>query len=226
LNPDLLSDRYSLALIFARVVGAAHYPIQRRQRRREVVAIDFDVPSAARYLPNLRRGAPLWALCSAGLSLQRSARPEPAAWVDVLEAVLADMGSDLAAQVRGAQDGVASPGEETTAVAPFPVVVRDVVVRPVASTARTQAWRVATTRPAEQEEVEETLTANAQLRRQLRYSAVWWWIAHRRMVRLIVARGSRRRGVRRMAFLAVVDFALGCTALFLLAMIVSPFLGI
>src|SRR6201999_136226 len=33
-NPDMLSDRYSLALIFVRVAGAAHYPIQRRQRRR------------------------------------------------------------------------------------------------------------------------------------------------------------------------------------------------
>jgi hypothetical protein len=55
---------------------------------------------------------------------------------------------------------------------------------------------------------------------------VWWWIAHRRMFRMLVAQGTHLRGVRRMAFLALVDFALGCAALFLLAMIVSPFLGI
>jgi hypothetical protein len=46
------------------------------------------------------------------------------------------------------------------------------------------------------------------------------------MVRLVISRGSHARGVRRMAFLAVVDFALACGVLFLFAMIVSPFLGI
>ena len=44
-NPTLASDRYSLALIFLRVVGAANFPIQARQRQREPVTVDFAVPA-------------------------------------------------------------------------------------------------------------------------------------------------------------------------------------
>jgi hypothetical protein len=247
-NPDLFSDRYSLALIFLRVAGAAHYPVQRRQRRREMVAIDFDVPEVARHLPSLRRGAPIWGLCAAGLSMKRSGRPAAATWAAALEVVLDDLarelGTDLGQRVRSAQDGCAA---EATAdsrdswdrregwdrgappAPPAPAVlhsVSDVIVRPVAQSARTQAWRVASTKPAEGEEETELLTTNAQIRRQLRYSAVWWWIAHRRMFRLLVGRGTHLKGARRLVFLFLVDFALACAALFVLAMIVSPFLGI
>jgi len=230
-NPDLLSDRYSLALIFLRVAGAAHYPVQRRQRRRETVAVDFDVPEAARHLPSLRRGAPLWAICAAGLSLQRSARPPAATWVDTLEAVLgemaADTGTDLAAQVRGAQDGtVGEPAQPSVPARARPPAVRDVVVRPVAATARTQAWRVAMSRPADAAEEVDLRSTSAQIRRQLRYSAVWWWIAHRRMVGMLLSRRTYFKGLRRLVFLAFVDVALASAGLFLVAMVVSPFLGI
>ena len=232
-NPDLLSDRYSLALIFLRVAGAAHYPVQRRQRRREAVAVDFDLPDVARHLHSLRRGAPIWAICAAGLSLQRSARPAAATWVATLEAVLdemgADAGTDLAGAVRRAQDGPVGVAKYPTAAAEPagpPPAVRDVTVRPVAATARTQAWRVALSRPAEAAEELDLRSTSAQIRRQLRYSAVWWWIAHRRMVGMVVSRRSYVKGLRRLVFLAFVDVALASAALFVVAMIVSPFLGI
>ena len=43
-NPTLASDRYSLALIFLRVVGAANFPIQARQRQGGPITVDFAVP--------------------------------------------------------------------------------------------------------------------------------------------------------------------------------------
>ncbi|HLI24378.1 MAG TPA: phosphotransferase, partial [Acidimicrobiales bacterium] len=44
-NPTLASDRYSLALIFLRIVGAANFPIQARQRGGGPVSVDFPVPA-------------------------------------------------------------------------------------------------------------------------------------------------------------------------------------
>jgi hypothetical protein len=46
-NPSRFSDRYSLALVFLRVVGAANFPIQARQRDGGAITVDFAMPRRA-----------------------------------------------------------------------------------------------------------------------------------------------------------------------------------
>jgi hypothetical protein len=93
-NPTVASDRYSLALIFLRVVGAANYPIQARQRSGEPVSVEFPIPPAVISSRLLGPGATLWELCGRGLSLTHPAdRPPASAWVGVLEAVLDSIGA-------------------------------------------------------------------------------------------------------------------------------------
>lgn len=93
-NPGLCSDRYSLALIFLRVVGAAHFPIQKRQRAGEVVGIDFAMPKDYYRCGALGRGAELWRLCERSLSIRNNdRRPSSEEWVAVLEHTLQAMGA-------------------------------------------------------------------------------------------------------------------------------------
>jgi hypothetical protein len=137
-NPTLPSDRYALALIFLRVVGAAHFPIQRRQREGRSLDVDFGLPAAARRARSLRADAPIWDLCARGLStLDPPARPDAGAWVSALEEILDELGA--MSQVRAvwaAQGGgqpapsPASPGE----------AVSDVTVRPVEVVATVKRW--------------------------------------------------------------------------------------
>ena len=229
-SPDLSSDRYSLALIFLRIVGAAHFPIQLRQRRGETVAVDFEVPGAARRLPSLERNAPLWGLVARGLSTaEPRCRPGAAEWSHVLEQVLTDLGATLTLrQVWETQEGLAlaEPAPSPPAPAPSRPLPGDVLVRPVAPTPRTQAWRIATSRRAEEDGAGAEAGLSAVSRRYARYVVVWWWLAHRRMLRTLVSRGRHLAGARRAAFLLLVDFAVACVSLFLVAMIVSPFLGL
>ncbi|MBO0748648.1 MAG: hypothetical protein J2O47_09855, partial [Acidimicrobiaceae bacterium] len=92
-NPGPYADRYALALIFLRVCGAAHYPIQKRQKAGEVVDVEIGVPTTARRVRSLGPSAPLWQLCSAGLGIDPASRPPAANWVPALEAVIADLGA-------------------------------------------------------------------------------------------------------------------------------------
>ncbi|HWG74638.1 MAG TPA: hypothetical protein VG184_11365 [Acidimicrobiales bacterium] len=231
-SPDLSSDRYSLALIFLRIVGAAHFPIQLRQRRGETVAIDFEVPGGARRLPSLDRSAPLWRLVARGLSTaEPRCRPGAAEWSHVLEQVLTELGAtQTLRQVWAAQEGVALAEPTPAPPPPSPSLSRavpgDVFVRPVAPTPRTQAWRIATSRRADEDDAGAEAAPIAVARRYARYALVWWWLAHRRMLRTLVSRGRHLAGARRAVFLLFVDFALACVSLFLVAMIVSPFLGL
>jgi hypothetical protein len=102
-NPTPASDRYSLALVFLRVVGAANFPIQARQREGGPVRVEVALPPVG----GLRPGDPVWDLCARGLSTTDPAgRPTAGEWAAALEAVLAEMGSaDVAAAVRTAQGG-------------------------------------------------------------------------------------------------------------------------
>lgn len=116
-NPSPASDRYSLALIFLRVVGAANFPIQARQRQGEDVTVDFAMPAGSLGEVLLGPGAALWDLCSRGLAVtDPSGRPPAAAWVAALEAVLDGLGAAAvmrkvwAAQGGGASDWVAPAG--------------------------------------------------------------------------------------------------------------------
>jgi hypothetical protein len=161
-NPTVESDRYSLALIFLRVVGAANFPIQARQRQAESVTVDFAVPAAHFGDALLGPGAPLWDLCERGLSVDPSARPHPAAWVAALEAALDAFGAaDTMRSVWATQGG----GQPTQMVAlPPPSGPRDVEIRPVRAQPRpAPRWTIvpATLREAPWRRVPAPSTASA-----------------------------------------------------------------
>ena len=140
-NPTLASDRYSLALIFLRVVGAANFPIQARQRLGEPVAVDFAVPRGRFGEALLGPGAPLWDLCERGLSMSDPAqRPAASAWVAALEAVLDMLGAAGVMRAVWAAQGGGSPSSGT-ALRPAEARPRhrgasDVVIRPVLASPR------------------------------------------------------------------------------------------
>jgi hypothetical protein len=118
-NPTIGSDRYSLALIFLRVVGAANFPMQARQRGGEPVTVEFPLPSAMLSSPPLAEGARLWRLCASGLSLAKpAARPATSEWVDALEEVMASLEGH--ATPKAASAGPRPAGEAS-----------DVTIRPV-----------------------------------------------------------------------------------------------
>jgi hypothetical protein len=149
-NPTLASDRYSLALIFLRVAGAAHFPIQARQRTGDPLHIDFEVPAGASRARSLDAGAPLWDLCERSLSVADPAsRPRAADWAAALEQVLDDLGAMGTVRAVWAAQGGGAPGPTPPLPAPGRGRAgRDVVVSPVAAVARSHQWqRVAGTPP-------------------------------------------------------------------------------
>ena len=132
---------------------------------------------------------------------------------------------------------------------------RDVIVRPVTAEVRPEHWRPAGPRPAAWSPDRRVLApmvtsvvgasgsgtvpsgstampvapsppVSVQLKKNLRVAWRWWLLNHLRTARALRSPGRRRRGLRRLAFCAVTDFAAACLTLFLVAMIVSPFLGI
>lgn len=257
-DPGPLSDRYSLGLIFLRLVGAAHYPIQARQKRGEEMVIDFEIPPWGRRAQRLGRDAEVWDVCGRALGVRDpESRPQASEWVRVLEATLRDVGAGgLVDAVSGAQGdarpAVADPGggaagSVAVANAAARVGERDVIVRPVTAEVRPEHWHrtgpspppwapdrgpVAPMAPSLVGAAASPLVAAPsppvaqQVKKNLRMAWRWWLLTHRRTARALRSPGRRRRGLRRLAFCAVTDFAAACVALFLVAMIVSPFLGI
>lgn len=137
-NPTRESDRYSLALIFLRVVGAANFPIQARQRQRQgggPITVDFAVPASRFAEVLLGPGAPLWELCGRGLAVaDPSRRPPATAWVAALEAVLDTLGAaDVMRSVWAAQGGGVPAPAPRLEPAESPV---EVVIRPVLASRR------------------------------------------------------------------------------------------
>jgi hypothetical protein len=55
---------------------------------------------------------------------------------------------------------------------------------------------------------------------------VMWGAAHRAAARWTRSPGRRAYGVRRLAGVLVLDLAAACVALFVVAMIVSPWIGL
>jgi hypothetical protein len=134
-NPTLESDRYSLALVFLRVVGAANFPIQARQRQGGPITVEFAVPASRFGEALLGPGAPLWDLCERGLSVSDpQVRPPASAWVAALEALLDTLGaSTIMRNVWTAQGG----GHPSPALQLDPVPGRrDVMIRPVLASPR------------------------------------------------------------------------------------------
>ncbi len=129
-NPTLASDRYSLALIFLRVVGAANFPIQARQRQGGPITVDFAVPRGHLGDALLGPGADLWNLCERGLHVSDPAcRPPASAWLAPLEAVLDGLGAAAVVRSVWAAQGGGAPSA--------PVVLEpmevpgDITIRPV-----------------------------------------------------------------------------------------------
>jgi hypothetical protein len=148
-NPTLASDRYSLALIFLRVAGAAHFPIQGRQRRGEPLRIDFEVAPVAARARSLDAAAPTWDLCERSLSVaDPAARPSAGEWAAALEQVLDDLGAMGTVRAVWAAQGGGEPGPTP----PMPSVGaardgRDVRVVPTVAVARAQHWQRISARP-------------------------------------------------------------------------------
>jgi hypothetical protein len=146
-NPTLASDRYSLALIFLRVVGAANFPIQARQRQGGPITVDFAVPSGHFHDALLGPGAHLWDLCERGLTVSDPAcRPPASAWLAPLEAVLDALGaSSLMRSVWAAQGGGTPSAPLDLEPVPSP---RDVIIRPVPARPRPLPRRTLADSPA------------------------------------------------------------------------------
>jgi hypothetical protein len=302
-NPGRMSDRYSLALIFLRVVGAAHFPIQKRQKEGEDIVLDVDVPGPARRLATLGPEAPVWSLCSSGLSATDPAgRPSASAWVDALREIIIELGATRIIDAVGAAQGRAPlpapapapalrPGLRTTGLQTTGPVVSgalgaagrptggpsqgSVTVRPVTaairtrrqvrraplavgapsgpaaavaapaapppptwSTTRTRTGGIVTTGQTTAGGVPAAATGRAvsrpvptvpwrtQVRRAVGVFLRWLVAEHRRTLRYLRTPGRRARGMIRLPWCAAIDFLVAALSLFVVAMIVSPFLGV
>ena len=91
LAPGEAADRYALGLAFLRLVGAAHFPLQGRQRAHPRVNVDLELPRSWRKFPDMPG---LWELCERSLSVVNAAgRPAPAEWAATLEDLLDVLGA-------------------------------------------------------------------------------------------------------------------------------------
>jgi hypothetical protein len=216
------ADRYALGLAFLRVVGAANFPIQGRQRSGGIVSVDLDLPRRWARLPDLPW---LWELCERSLScLDPASRPSPGEWAGHLEQLLDLLGrADLAGAVRAAQ-GDPYPSRQAAGAAARPAVtVGDVAVRPVLRERAVSTWQLIRAAPSGGG---EGSLAGAPPLELLRHIARGWASAHRLAIGLLCARGRRSHGARRLAGVLVLDLAAACVVLFVVGMIVSPWIGL
>lgn len=154
-DPTAATDRYSLGLVFLRVVGGANFPIQARQRAGGRLEVRFPVSSGpGRVL--LEERAAIWNLCARALSMQAE-RPSPSEWLGPLEALLDAMGAaSLMRQVWAAHGGGApSPmgvlpplGDSDVLIVPEPAAGSDKTWTKVAPAPRYRAGRAAERQPA------------------------------------------------------------------------------
>lgn len=243
-NPGLESDRYSLALIFLRVAGAANFPVQARQRQRQSITIDFPVPPGYSSEVLLGPAAPLWDMCSRGLSIADPAgRPTASAWVAELEAVLDSVGAAALMRAVWATQG---GGPAAQARSPEARGSSDVTIRPVAAPRRPTPPRrltvappgprpavpaaAATTGAIANHAASATTQASAPVASEMASGIAvgfrWWLGAHLDLFRSVTRPGKRPDWVARLAVCAAVDLALAVAALFLVAMAAAPVLGI
>lgn len=249
-NPELSSDRYSIALIFLRVVGAANFPVQARQRQGGTVSIDFPIPPGYAREVLLGPGSLLWDLCARGLSTEAPGmRPSPGDWVAALETVLDGLGGAQIMHSVWMSQGGGPVRTVTPSIGVGAEVPGDVSVRPVVATSRVPPpkriaparqshdradppWRVVATVPTASLPAPGTTTGDP-VHRQIAAGAAiasrWWLDAHRSLF----ARSSTRVGwdaagetLRRLALCAAVDAAVALLGLFLVAMAVAPILGL
>jgi len=255
-NPTLQSDRYSLALIFLRVVGAANFPIQARQRQDGSITVDFAMAPGPVASALSDPEAPIWRICATGLSVSTpAARPPASAWVAALEEILNRVGAHhLLESVWTAQGAGAAPAPEPFECGP----ADDVVIRP----------SLGPPRPAPRWTMVGAATAPPVLPwhrpapvptafsppgggpiqpappsggagppsgpgpvlpvafGHVRRGLAWWLVLHRETFRALIVTGGRAYGMRSLLFCALVDFLFAVIGLFLVAMLVAPVLGI
>jgi hypothetical protein len=248
--PTRASDRYMLGIIFLRVVGAAHFPLQGPQRSAEHVNVDLELPRSWRKVPDLPL---LWELCERSLSLADvGGRPSPGEWAAELEHVLEVLSAPvLGAAVREAQDDppparaaapIANRGEAKR-LAAAPVPVPDVTVRPVLRRRAPSTWQLisgpgpgaggdaveggAAARAGSWWAGRGATTGTPMTSRQVaRRLLATWGGAHRLAVGWALSPGRHGYGVRRLAGVLVLDFVAACAVLFIFAMLVSPWIGL
>ncbi len=240
-DPTEASDRYLLAMAFLRVVGAAHFPLQSRQRSAPLVNVDLELPRSWRKFPDMPG---LWELCERSLSLVNATdRPGPGQWVAQLEQLLGLQSADgLAAAVRGAQGDprqaqLQTPSTPLARAMDAPrVTVPDVVVRPVLRHRAPSTWKLISAGVPLSVVGDEAagltggpgLSAVApltpsQLARRVMST---WGAAHRAAARWARSPGRRAYGIRRLAGVLVLDLAAACVGVFVVAMIISPWIGL
>ncbi len=250
-NPTLASDRYSLALIFLRVVGAANFPIQARQRQDGCITVEFAMAPGPVASVLTDRDAPIWALCAAGLSTASpDARPPASAWVAALEELLDQVGAHAVLQsVWAAQGG--GPSGPRLAGYVRPDDVRHPAFPGPASAGtsldhggRLHHRRHASLAPSHfRPELGGGLDCGPDRRRRARQprpepvAPGGDGLPPARVAdggRSFIARrsgrwsapGNRADGIRSLAFCALIDILFALVGLFLVAMLVAPVLGI
>jgi hypothetical protein len=231
-EPSEVTDRYLLGLVFLRLVGSAHFPLQGRQRAGEKVNVDLELPRWWRKFPDMPG---LWGLCERSLSVVgASERPAPGQWASALEDLLEFLGAvELAGQVRRAQGdagpAVADPGRlSRSLLSATAVTVPDVVVRPLLRDRSAPAWQLVRPTAALAGGDGLALSGPAALTpRQFARRVVASWAAAHRLASTLVRRSGRRaHGLRRLLGLLVLDLAAACLGLFLVGMVVSPWIGL
>lgn len=243
-NPGLAADQYSLGLIFLRVVGAGHFPVQKRQRAGEAVELAVDLPPATGRMAVLAPDAPLWRVVGRSLGADCGRRPPASTWAAALAEVLVGMGAADVLESVHRNQGCSEPTVATEAVAG--PAAPDVTVAPRA--ARPRPVRVAWSgrgavqgggpadgggraalvgRPAGAGPVAAAAPpVGSQLRALLARAVAAWLLLHRRAARSLRSSGRLAEGARRVVVCTALDVALACLGLLLVAMVVSPFLGI
>jgi hypothetical protein len=232
-NPTFTTDRYSLALIFLRVVGAANYPIQAGQRAGGPVEVRFAVPAGPAAPVLLDPEATVWRLCRRGLSAAAPAERPPAdAWLGPL--------SDLVEELEG-RGLTLSP---SSAAAPEP---GEVTITPEPATPRPRTWvrarpgprygaapdappaigyrsgRPGST-PAPRDpgtEADAPPTLWSELGELLRRFTRWWIRLHTDLVRS----GSGPARMQAVGKCVVVDFCIAVLAAAAAAVVISPMIG-
>lgn len=230
-NPIWVTDRYSLGLIFLRIVGAANFPVQARQRGGGPVEIRFPVPSGPGADRLLDPAAPVWDLCAASLGLSSlQGRPPARSWLKPLEEILHSMGAaETAERIRAAQGGWDPAGAPPL---PLGSPAGEVLILPEPAPRRDRTWTRVSANPrygpspetgrpaiglrsAAAPPVPAVVPAPRvwpDLKEQLLRFVRWWWSIHHT---------RRATGV---ALCVAVDFVLLVTLAALLALIVSPIL--
>lgn len=248
-NPRLSTDRYSLALIFMRIVGAANFPIQARQRTGDAVEMRFPVPPGRGSEILLDPANPLWELCARSLSKDHAERRPPAsAWLGPLEALLDGMGSAATMRAVWAAQGGGRPSPVTAPEGDAPTDVR-ILPAPVARRPRTfvrvsPSPRFGGVAPARGPAIGYRTGASQfapsspparirpadrippELKAQVRRLLRWWLGLHRSVLHALTRPGRLPARLRAIALCGLIDFVVLVLAAAGLALVVSPMIGI